>query len=43
MAMELQGHRPLLVQGRPDNLKVTTPADLAMAGFLLGRDAEDGA
>jgi 2-C-methyl-D-erythritol 4-phosphate cytidylyltransferase len=37
MAMELQGHRPLLVQGRPDNLKVTTPEDLAMAEFLIGR------
>ncbi|GAB3732150.1 2-C-methyl-D-erythritol 4-phosphate cytidylyltransferase [Luteimonas pelagia] len=40
MAMELQGHRPLLVQGRPDNLKVTTPEDLAMAECLLGRRAE---
>ena len=28
MAMERQGHRPLLVEGSDDNLKVTTPADL---------------
>ena len=36
MAMERQGLRPLLVEGREDNLKVTTPADLALAEFLLG-------
>ena len=30
MAMERQGLRPLLVEGREDNLKVTTPADLAL-------------
>ena len=35
MAMELQGHRPLLVEGSDDNLKVTTPADLPLAEFLL--------
>lgn len=29
MAMELQGHRPLLVEGGALNLKITTPADLA--------------
>jgi 2-C-methyl-D-erythritol 4-phosphate cytidylyltransferase len=29
MAMELQGHRPLLVEGSALNLKITTPADLA--------------
>ena len=29
------GHRPLLVEGSEDNLKVTTPADLALAEFLL--------
>lgn len=36
-AMEAQGHHPLLVEGAEDNLKVTTPADLALAEFLLGR------
>ena len=35
MAMERQGHRPLLVEGSDDNLKITTPADLPLADFLL--------
>lgn len=39
MAMELQGHRPLLVEGSEDNLKLTTPADLALAEYLLGSRA----
>ena len=37
MAVERLGRRPLLVEGREDNLKVTTPADLALAEFLLAR------
>jgi len=37
MAMERAGHRPLLVEGAEDNIKVTTPADLALAAFLLQR------
>jgi len=37
MAMERQGHRPLLVEGSEDNLKVTTAADLALVEFLLQR------
>lgn len=37
MAMERMGFRPLLVEGAEDNLKVTTPADLALAQFLLAR------
>ena len=37
MAMELQGTRPLLVEGREDNFKVTTPADLARFEFELSR------
>ncbi|TWI01062.1 2-C-methyl-D-erythritol 4-phosphate cytidylyltransferase [Luteimonas cucumeris] len=36
MAMERQGLRPLLIEGREDNLKVTTAADLALLEFLLG-------
>lgn len=40
MAMERRGYRPLLVEGAEDNIKVTTPADLALAAFLL-RHAED--
>jgi len=39
MAMERQGHRPLLVEGADDNIKVTTPADLAYFEFLLRRRA----
>lgn len=37
MAMELQGLRPLLIEGREDNFKVTTPADLARFEFILSR------
>lgn len=37
MAMERSGARPRLVEGREDNLKVTTPADLALAEFLVSR------
>ena len=37
MAMELQGHRPLLVEGGEDNLKVTTAADLALFEFILSK------
>ena len=39
MAVERLGRRPRLVEGRVDNLKVTTPADLALAEFLLARHA----
>lgn len=37
MAMERQGARPLLVEGREDNFKVTTPADLARFAFELSQ------
>lgn len=37
MAMERSGASPLLVEGSEDNIKVTTPADFALAEFLLGR------
>ena len=39
MAVERLGLHPVLVEGREDNLKVTTPADLALAEFLLTRTA----
>jgi len=39
MALERQGLRPLLVEGREDNFKVTTPADLARFEFELSRRA----
>lgn len=37
MAVERLHLHPALVEGREDNLKVTTPADLALAEFLLAR------
>ena len=37
MAMERIGHRPLLVEGAESNIKVTTPADLELAEFVLAR------
>lgn len=37
MAMERQGHRPLLVEGADDNLKITTPADLAVFAAMRGQ------
>lgn len=37
MAMERDGFRPLLVEGDESNVKVTTPGDLALAGYLLSR------
>ena len=37
MALERQGLRPLLVEGREDNFKVTTPADLTRFEFELSR------
>lgn len=36
-AMEFSGNMPVLVEGRPDNIKITVPADLDLAGFILGR------
>ena len=37
MAMELQGLRPLLIEGSEDNFKVTTPADLQRFEFILSQ------
>jgi 2-C-methyl-D-erythritol 4-phosphate cytidylyltransferase len=37
MAVERLGLHPALVEGREDNLKVTTTADLALAEFLLAK------
>ena len=37
-AVEHLGLSPILVQGSPDNIKVTTPADLAIAGFYLANE-----
>lgn len=39
-AMEAQGYKPLLVEGRSDNIKITRPSDLALAAFFLSRQEE---
>jgi 2-C-methyl-D-erythritol 4-phosphate cytidylyltransferase len=36
-AMEFSGNMPVLVEGRSDNIKITLPADLDLAGFILSR------
>jgi 2-C-methyl-D-erythritol 4-phosphate cytidylyltransferase len=38
-AMEWAGHRPVMVAGSPDNLKITRPEDLALAAFYLEAQA----
>lgn len=38
-AMELAGRHPRVVAGRTDNIKITVPEDLALAEFILGRQA----
>ena len=43
MAFERLGRYPRLVEGRDDNLKVTTPADLAVAETLFAQRAATGA
>ncbi|MEN8261297.1 MAG: 2-C-methyl-D-erythritol 4-phosphate cytidylyltransferase [Pseudomonadota bacterium] len=34
-ALELAGYSPGIVEGRPDNIKITRPEDLALAAFFL--------
>jgi 2-C-methyl-D-erythritol 4-phosphate cytidylyltransferase len=38
-ALELQGLQPKIVAGRPDNIKITQPEDLALAHFYLEQQA----
>ncbi|MEC4748857.1 2-C-methyl-D-erythritol 4-phosphate cytidylyltransferase [Methylomicrobium sp. Wu6] len=38
-ALELKGFKPKIVEGRPDNLKITRPEDLALATFYLEQQA----
>jgi 2-C-methyl-D-erythritol 4-phosphate cytidylyltransferase len=42
-AMELAGLPPLLVEGHPDNIKITRPADLGLAAFHLGQQETEDA
>ena len=37
-AVELAGQQPLMVAGDKSNLKITHEGDLALAGFILGRE-----
>ncbi len=39
-ALEAAGHRPLVVPGRRDNIKITWPADLALAAAILAAQEE---
>ncbi len=34
-ALELKGYQPKIVEGRPDNIKITRPEDLALAQFYM--------
>ncbi len=36
-ALEIQGFTPKIVEGRPDNIKITRPEDLALAQFYLNQ------
>ncbi|MGR9107822.1 MAG: 2-C-methyl-D-erythritol 4-phosphate cytidylyltransferase [Gammaproteobacteria bacterium] len=36
-AVELQGLQPIIVEGRPDNIKITRPEDLPLAAYFLER------
>ncbi|MDD5273818.1 MAG: 2-C-methyl-D-erythritol 4-phosphate cytidylyltransferase, partial [Methylovulum sp.] len=40
-ALELQGWQPKIVEGRPDNIKITRPEDLALAQFYMGQTTMD--
>jgi 2-C-methyl-D-erythritol 4-phosphate cytidylyltransferase len=41
-AIEQAGGRPLLVEGAADNIKITVPADLALAELILQSQASGG-
>jgi 2-C-methyl-D-erythritol 4-phosphate cytidylyltransferase len=38
-ALELLGYQPKIVEGRPDNIKITRPEDLALAQFYMEQQA----
>ncbi|AEG01783.1 2-C-methyl-D-erythritol 4-phosphate cytidylyltransferase [Methylomonas methanica] len=38
-ALELLGFQPKIVEGRPDNIKITRPEDLALAQFYMEQQA----
>ena len=40
-AVELAGEVPRIVEGRPDNVKITRPEDMPLAELFLRRQAEE--
>ena len=38
-SLELLGYKPKIVEGRPDNIKITRPEDLALAQFYMEQQA----
>jgi 2-C-methyl-D-erythritol 4-phosphate cytidylyltransferase len=40
-AMELAGQRPLMIEGHPDNIKITRPQDLGLAALYLQQQAQE--
>lgn len=42
-AIEWAGDRPLMVEGHPDNIKITRPEDLPLAQFYLQRQRHEAA
>jgi 2-C-methyl-D-erythritol 4-phosphate cytidylyltransferase len=38
-AIERAGHRPIMVEGHADNIKITRPEDLSLAAYHLGQQA----
>ena len=42
-AMELAGAKPRVIEGRPDNIKITWPEDMALAELFIRRQAARGA
>jgi 2-C-methyl-D-erythritol 4-phosphate cytidylyltransferase len=42
-AMEHAGYSPLVVEGHGDNIKITRPEDLALAGFYLASISDEAA
>jgi 2-C-methyl-D-erythritol 4-phosphate cytidylyltransferase len=42
-AMERTGARPMIVEGHPDNIKITHPSDLALAELFLKQQADEHA
>ncbi|MCB1772813.1 MAG: 2-C-methyl-D-erythritol 4-phosphate cytidylyltransferase [Gammaproteobacteria bacterium] len=41
-AVEWRGHRPIMVEGHADNLKITRPEDLPLAAYHISQQLGDG-